>query len=191
MAQALDDGADINVPDSNNKTPLQTTIAASGNSEVLALLLLYNQTNTQSRNERGDTLMHVAVRSGYTHLFRRLARGAEALRVWNRDGVTTLHMAVVRGLGSIAMLEELNHIFAGKEIHPDTILDHEGKSALHVAVLRGSALHAISILAVYMSRQPSVTGQAYPGDQIETDGRICESLRKCSQNSMISHLGQA
>lgn len=63
VAQALEEGAEINTVSDSGLTALQIGLSESLNSEVAALLLLYKETKVHLRNENGETLLHQAVRA--------------------------------------------------------------------------------------------------------------------------------
>jgi hypothetical protein len=147
VAQALDDGADINfISDLQGSTPLKISLEGLPLSKIPALLMLYHETNVQFRNKRGETLVHHAVQTANVGILRRLVTRADDLRTYDGNGKTPLHIAAADQSKGLYSLKEINRIFAGKHVYPDTILDRGGQSALHVAVRNNNAEHAVELL---------------------------------------------
>lgn len=147
VAQALDDGADINfISDLQGSTTLKISLEGSRLSKIPALLMLYHETNVQFRNKRGETLVHHAVQTANVGILRRLVTRADDLRTYDGNGRTPLHIAAADRSKGLYSLKEINRIFAGKHVYPDTILDRGGQSALHVAVRNNNAEHAVELL---------------------------------------------
>jgi ankyrin repeat protein len=146
VAQALDEGAEINAVSDEGYTALQISLGESQTSTAAALILLYNETKVHLRDGTGDTLLHYAMKTGNVPLIRRLVTSMDDLRVFDGEGATPLHVAAQGGVQQLTALREINRIFCGHEAYPDTIVDQGGRSALHVAAQRGQADHAMELL---------------------------------------------
>jgi ankyrin repeat protein len=146
VAQALDEGAEINTVSEEGYTALQISLGESQTSTAAALILLYNETRVHVRDGIGDTLLHYAMKSGNVSLIRRLVTTMDDLRVFDGEGATPLHVAARGGVDRLTALREINRIFAGQEVCADMVLDHEGRSALHIAAQRGHPEHALELL---------------------------------------------
>ena len=146
VAQALDEGAEINALSEEGLTALQISIGESQTSTTAALILLYNETKVHFRDRTGDTLLHSAMKSGNVSLIRRLVTSMDNLRVFDLKGATPLHVAAQGGVDRLVSLREINRTFAGQQVCPDTVVDQRGRSALHVAAQRGNVEHALELL---------------------------------------------
>lgn len=146
VAEALDEGAEVNATSEEGHTALQISLGESQTSTAAALILLYNETKVHLRDETGDTLLHYAMKSGNVSLIRRLVTGIDDLRAFDSDGATPLHVAARGGVNQLTSLREINWIFAGEEVCADRVVDHRGKSALHIAAQGGHSEHALELL---------------------------------------------
>lgn len=146
VAQALDEGAEINTLSEEGLTALQISLGESQTSTVAALILLYNETKVHLRDQTGDTLLHYAMKSGNVWLIRRLVTSMDQLRVFDGEGATPLHVAAQGGGDRLISLREINRTFAGQQVCPDMVVDQGGKSALHIAAERGNTDHALELL---------------------------------------------
>lgn len=146
VAQALDEGAEINAVSEEGYTALQISLGESQTSTAAALILLYNETKVHLRDRAGDTLLHYAMKSGNVSLIRRLVTTMVDLRVFDAEGATPLHIAARGGVKGLTSLKEINRIFAGQEVCADMVVDHQGRSALHIAAQRGHSKHALELL---------------------------------------------
>ncbi|MCJ1430899.1 hypothetical protein MMC27_000249, partial [Xylographa pallens] len=146
VAQALDEGAEINAISGEGCTALQISLGGSQTSITAALILLYNETKVHLRDNIGDTLLHYAIKSGSLPLIRRLVTSMDDLRVFDGDGATPLHVAAQGGVNGLISLREINSIFAGQEVFPDMIVDHQGRTALHIGAQGGHPEHVLELL---------------------------------------------
>jgi ankyrin repeat protein len=146
VAQALEEGAEINTTSDSGLTALQISLGESPSSEVAGLLLLYKETKTHLRNDNGETLLHQAVRAGNLPLVRRLIKSVDDLRVVDGSGATPLHVAARGGHHRLAVLQELNSIFSGLDICADKCLDRMGRTPLHEAAQGGHVQHTAQLL---------------------------------------------
>ncbi len=159
VAKALDNGAQINHAFALGQTALQISLASEA-SEIPALLLLYNETNLHSRNEHGETLLHIAIKNGNTNVLRHLLHTEADLKVYDKNGATPLHVAArLSGNGLIA-LRDIEHVFAAKTLILDEILDDMGRTALYVATGCDSVEHVAQLLRLgcdplFRKRKPS------------------------------------
>lgn len=146
VAQALDEGAEINTISEEGYAALQISLGEYHTSTTSALILLYYETKVHLRDGTGDTLLHYATKSGNLSLIRRLVNSMDDLRVFDVEGATPLHVAAQGGAMCLTSLTEINRIFAGRDICPDMVVDHCGRSALHIAAQRGHSEHALELL---------------------------------------------
>ena len=176
VAQALEEGADINTVSEYGKTPLQISLADSKVSFVSDLLLLYKETRVHLRYSNGETLLHRVAQAGPSTLLRRLIHGMEDLQVFNMDGATPLHVATLDGarprydnaLGGrgLASLQEIRRIFADQDVFPDAIMDYRGLSVLYVAAAIGLREHALEL--VRLGCDPGfIPGQVHKGKTVQ------------------------
>ncbi|KAK7890070.1 hypothetical protein LTR67_008535 [Exophiala xenobiotica] len=166
VAQALDEGAEINAVSEEGHTALKISLANSWTSTTAALLLLYHETKMHHRDGDGDTILHWAVKEGEVLLIRRLVTGIDDLRVFDSNGATPLHVAARAGATGLAALKELNRLFAGQEVCADVAVDHAGRSALVVAVDKGNTQHTIKLLR--MGSDPAFISK--PGSSYQSPG---------------------
>ena len=146
VAPALDEGAEINAISGEGYTALQISLGESQTSITAALILLYNETKVHLRDSKGDTLLHYATKSGSLSLIRRLVTSMDDLRVFDGEGATPLHVAVQGGVNGLTSLREINSIFADQEVCADMIVDHRGRTALHIGAQRGQSEHVLELL---------------------------------------------
>jgi Ankyrin repeats (3 copies) len=146
VAQALDEGAEINTLSEEGFTSLQISLGESQTSTTAALILLYNETKVHLRDDTGDTLLHYAVKSGNLPLIRRLVTSMDNLRVFDSKGATPLHVAARGDAKRLTSLKEINSIFAGQDVCPDMVVDDLGRSALHIAAGGGQSEHTLELL---------------------------------------------
>ena len=146
VAQALEEGADINTLSDQGRTPLQIRLATSQRSSVLDLLLLYEETRVHLRDSKDGTLLHRAVRTGDLALLRRLISSVEDLQIVDADGTTPLHVAASDNGPCFASLQEISRIFAKQDVCADAIVNRDSRSALHVAAEKGLQESALELI---------------------------------------------
>jgi hypothetical protein len=148
VAQALDAGAEID--GAQGTIVLRLAFGEQRDPQVLALLLLYTQTNLQSRFENGATLLHLAVRFGKQGCLRRLVTNIDDLQALDGNGATPLHEAILTNdlapAASTSVLREFKSIFQKLNINPDKILDQNGKTALHIAAEKDDLFRGVELL---------------------------------------------
>jgi ankyrin repeat protein len=146
VAQALEDGAEINTVSDDGRTALQMSLKMSLTSDIAALLLLYREANRNFRGVTGEPILIEAVRRGNIALVRALITGVEDLRLTGNEGDPLLHVAMRSSHDGIEILKEISDAFADAKIKTDVYLDRYGRSALHVAVHERSRGHVVELI---------------------------------------------
>ena len=160
VAEALDEGADINTRVREDTSPLRASLRVNTRSDVSALLLLYHETNIRYHSVLGDTILHTAVKNGRPWLIRRLCANAEYLRIENREGSTVLHVAassLCYGLSSLKILSQICEDFDRSSC---TLPDSAGRTALEIAVLHNHQRHALKL--IQLGSDPSFCHTVHP-----------------------------
>ncbi|GBN14582.1 Serine/threonine-protein phosphatase 6 regulatory ankyrin repeat subunit B [Araneus ventricosus] len=86
------------------------------------------------QEENGQTPLHLAVIKGKTLAVRKLISLGANLSKMNKDGYAPLHLAVLHD--RVSLIEDLINIDTESDVD---ILDRNGNTALHIAVLMGNA----------------------------------------------------
>ena len=168
VAQALEDGAEINTVSDDGHTALQISLEMSLTSDVAALLLLYREVKRSFRDVEREPVLLQAVRTGKISLIRALINGVEDLQLTGNEGEPLLHVAVRSGHHGLKVLHELGRIFADANINPDIYLDRHGMSALHAAVRERSAGHIVELIRLGCdpSFMPRVSTHTSPSETV-------------------------
>ena len=146
MAEALQEGAEINTESDNGLTPLQICTKSSSSGLDIDLLLLYKETDVRRRNADGLTILHQAAKDGNAALFCRLFACREDRRVLDSNGKTPLHVASTSDKHGLAVLRAL---CTSAEIAPtrdEDYLDISGRTPLHDAAQTGYIEHCAQLI---------------------------------------------
>lgn len=121
----LENGADINIRDAFQNTPLHWAIAHPS----VARLLLDNGARVDAKNDTGKTALHWAVQAEQEQVTAMLVKGGADVNAVDENNFTPLHVASLQGHSGIVQL------LLAKGARPD-IEDQDGWTPLHAAVLR-------------------------------------------------------
>lgn len=146
VAKALDNGADINAVGKDGKSALDICLDRLNSksrhrySIVLELLLLYKETTMHSKGQDKRTILHLAILSGNVAMVACLIKNRSSeVRSLIRHGPPRLYVAPAFSHQDMTPFRAINRLLAAESINPDTILEYEGKSALHLAAVDGDA----------------------------------------------------
>jgi ankyrin repeat protein len=155
VAQALDDGADVNAVDEGGVSALDIclnkwhSIPISKEINIAHLLLLYRETAIRSKGKTNTTLLHLAILSGGVALVACLIQDlTDTLRPFLQGGLSPLYIAPAFSYEDLAPFREINRILVSNQINPDTVPGYEGKSALHLAAVEGDTEYGAKLVGL-------------------------------------------
>src|SRR5271156_2035377 len=155
VAQALDDGADINAVDEGGMSALDICLDKWRSTDIWKeaniahLLLLYRETAIRSKGKANASLLHLAILSGDAAMVACLIQDlTDSLRLFLQSGVSPLYIAPAFSHEDLAPFREINRILASNQINPDTVPGYEGKSALHLAAVEGDTEHGAKLVSL-------------------------------------------
>ena len=140
----LEAGADVNIVNRANETPLMLA-AKTGYDDMIRLLLEHNA-QTEAISNTGESALFYAVRMGRLEAARILVTNGSPVNSKNRRGLSPPLIALVAG--DLSMIQVL--LEGGGE--PD-LADHRGETLLYKAVLMGN--HVLAELLVRAGADPS------------------------------------
>ena len=145
----IDNGADVNAADQDDKTPLHCA-AENGRMEI-ALALIEKGAKVDVANKYGDTPLRLAIEKGHKEIA--LALIAEgAINAKNERGETPLHIAITKGYKEIALAliakgTNINAAAKGININATIYRDYWDQTPLHVAIQKGYEEIAKALIA--------------------------------------------
>ncbi|GAM24259.1 hypothetical protein SAMD00019534_074340 [Acytostelium subglobosum LB1] len=129
VARLIGEGADVNIPDQSNRSPLHYA-AIGGYTEIVALLLAKNAT-VNCQTNRGATPLHYASRSGRIECVALLLDNGADINCRDNSNATPLHAAITCKENKTA-LALINNYNADVNVQ-----NKDGSTPLHLAASQG------------------------------------------------------
>ena len=176
IAEALDNGADINTTGIDGKSVLDICLKhidlalylQKGYSVAVELLLLYRETTLTSISKSKGTILHLAILSGNVAVVACLSKDcATELQLMIRQDAPQLYVASAFSHQDLSPFRAINHILASNSINPDHISKYEGKSALHLAATEGDCQLGAMLVGVGCNPFAPIQDPAYNGNRKE------------------------
>ncbi|XP_055848926.1 putative ankyrin repeat protein RF_0381 [Episyrphus balteatus] len=124
--------ADVNCV-SVDGTPLHCAAGNRHDSQCIIEILLANKANINSKNENGDTALHIALQNNNTYIVETLVKNGADIDSKNNMYVTPLHKAITyNSFEAIYILLEHGCSINSKDI--------DGNTPLHQAIISGNCL---------------------------------------------------
>lgn len=162
VEEAVEAGASVDWVDSGGWAPLHYA-AASGNSEMIHLLLAYSadpNIRSMAHGEEGATPLHLAACVGNTGVMKLLLDGGAAVEAVDHRGKTAVHWAALQGkMESLKVLQDYN-------CNLEALVNGRG-TALHYAAAFGD----IEVVEWLVERGVDVTGK-------DKNGRLAKDVAK-------------
>lgn len=164
-------GANANLQDREEKTPLHIA-TERGHYRVVDLLIEKFKVPVLNRTRDGNTLMHIASKSGPPEMALIFLRKGVPLHMPNKKGAKAIHMAAMAGHADVVK----SIIQKGEDVDCKT---NDGHTALHLAVESGQADIVEALLgygaSVTVNTEHSGETPLHIAARVPT-GRLCAEL---------------
>lgn len=123
-------GADVDAKDMKYRTPLDVVLQNNTENSKIVKKLLSNGACIHEKNKKGETLLHVSIKSGKSlEVIRELLYYGISINSKDGNGNTALHLASSGSIDNLCLVREL--LNNGASVHER---NRHNQTALHIAV---------------------------------------------------------